>query len=257
MKNLFKILGFFLMLSLLIPSCKDDENLEPLPYKGDSTVSLLFNAKFNGTSLDFNKYDYLTEAKEEIGFTKMKIIFSNFLFQLEDGRWDTLENAYGYISMVEDNRMFAIEGLPFGNYKTMKFNVGLDSAANFGDPSQWAPGHALNPNVNGMHWGWAGGYQFNSIEGTYVDSGAEKVFSFHTATPRYRRTYEFANLNLVHDGDEVINMDLNADQYFKEPYEFSMKVDGDLTHSFDSIDPIMDKIFANCANLFEFKSIDE
>lgn len=257
MKNVLRITGILLVLVSLFPSCKDDENLDPLPYKGDSIIHLVFQAKMNGENLDFNKNDYVTAGMDTIGFTKMKVILSNFMFQRVDGRWDTLENAYGYIDLVSDVRIVDIEGLPFASYKAMRFNVGLDSAINFGDPAQWAPGHPLNPNVNKMHWSWAGGYQFNSIEGTYLDNDTSKVFSFHTARLRYTRTYEFTDLGLVHDGDETINMELNADQYFKEPSVFSMKTDGDLSHSNSGADPIMDKLFGNCANLFNFTTIDD
>jgi hypothetical protein len=74
----------------------------------------------------------------------------------------------------------------------VKFTFGLDSAVNHGDPNQWGPEHPLNGNLTGMHWGWAGGYIFQAIDGNYKDSLTaifNKGMSFHAATDGMKREF--------------------------------------------------------------------
>ena len=237
-------------------SCKDDENLDPLPYKGDSSISLVFTAKMDGENLDFDKTDYITTAGDTLGFTKMKLLMSNIYFRNEKMEWNKQEDAYGYIDLVTDKRIVVLKGVPFGTITGVEFELGLDSAINYGDPNSWGPDHPLNPLVNGLHWSWAGGYQFNSIEGNYMNNGASTGYSFHVATPKYQRIFTFVVNGFFHNGDESINFNLNAEQYFKDPNTLSLKTDGDLSHS-GSSDALMDKFIANTYNLFEFTSVDE
>ena len=240
--------------SFFTQSCKDDEKLDPLPVK-DTTITFIFSAKWNGDNIIFNQTNLINQAGDTLGFSKMKILFSNILFQRMDDSYDTIKDLYGYLDMVNSRRTLDIENLPRGDYKAIKFYVGLDSSVNYGDPAKWSADHALNPLVNGMHWSWAGGYQVNSIEGDYMDTGKVSKFSYHVATPEYFREYEFA-VNLKHDGSEDVYFDLNAEQYFQEPNTFSIKKDGDLSHSSQPDDPVMDKVFANTVNLFKFDYVE-
>jgi hypothetical protein len=71
--------------------------------------------------------------------------------------------------------------------------LGMDSAVNHGDPNKWGAEHPLNGNLTGMHWGWAGGYIFQAIDGNYKDSLTDKYskgMSFHTATDAMVRSFE-------------------------------------------------------------------
>jgi hypothetical protein len=83
------------------------------------------------------------------------------------------------------------------------------------------------------------------------------VFSYHVATAKYARKFTFNITEFVHDRDESINFNLNAEEYFKNPNTINIKTDGDLSHSSLPADPLMDKIIVNTINLFEFTSVDE
>ena len=88
-----------------------------------------------------------------------------------------------------------------------------------------------------------------------MNNGASTGYSFHVATPKYQRIFTFVVNGFFHNGDESINFNLNAEQYFKDPNTLSLKTDGDLSHS-GSSDALMDKFIANTYNLFEFTSVD-
>lgn len=64
---------------------------------------------------------------------------------------------------------------PFTILEGIVFGVGVDSAHNHLDPSQYAANHPLAPQSPSMHWGWASGYRFVAMEGR---SGANLVQTY-------------------------------------------------------------------------------
>ena len=97
-----------------------------------------------------------------------------------DGQDDFLEAESGRLAVT-------LRHVPDGDYHALQFQLGLPAAVNHGDPGQWPARHPLNPIVNGLHWGWAGGYVFAAIEGRWRAAGAvagqaERGFSYHLAT---------------------------------------------------------------------------
>jgi hypothetical protein len=58
-----------------------------------------------------------------------------------------------------------LEGVPGQEFTGLRFVIGLDQALNEADPNLWPAGHPLHPTVNGLHWGWQGGYIFMALEG--------------------------------------------------------------------------------------------
>lgn len=253
-KSIFLII--IALSAMVFDSCKDSDKIDPLPSKGDTTLTFHFTPVFKNQILNqFNETVYINAADDTLGFSKMKILMSNFVFQKMDDSYDTLKDMYGYLDFEGGLNSFEIVDLPFGEYKSISFFVGLDSAINYGNPAQWGPDHALNPLVNGLHWSWAGGYQFNSIEGDYLNNGVIKKFSYHVATPKYMRWYKFDNINLNYTSKRTVLFKLKAHNYFENPNDFSIKNDGDLTHS-SNIDPVMDKLIQNTWDIFEITEIE-
>jgi hypothetical protein len=236
-------------------SCKDSDDVDPLPNKNDTTLTFQFTPVFKSEVLNrFNETVYINAANDTLGFSKMKLLISNFVFQKMDDSYDTLKDMYAYLDFESGRNSFNIEGLPMDEYKSFSFFIGLDSAINHGDPTQWGADHPLNPLVNGLHWNWAGGYQFNSIEGDYFNEGVIKKFSYHIATKKYMRWYNF-NTSLNYTAKRTVKFELKAHNYFESPAVFSIKNDGDLTHS-SANDPLMDKLIENTWNLFDITEIE-
>ncbi len=68
--------------------------------------------------------------------------------------------------------------VPLGNFPVVSlegisFGIGVDSAHNHLDPSQYAMNHPLAPQSPSMHWGWASGYRFVAMEGNSGTSLAQ------------------------------------------------------------------------------------
>src|SRR5205085_10652876 len=106
----------------------------------------------------------------------------------------------------EGRTRFELASLPAGQYDRIRFQVGLEPRINHSDPAHYPAGHPLNPEVNGLHWGWQGGYVFMALEGRWVEgrspnrgedaqpagpeAGARSGYSFHIANDPRLMTVE-------------------------------------------------------------------
>jgi hypothetical protein len=73
--------------------------------------------------------------------------------------------------------------VPLGNHtigtlEGISFGIGVDSAHNHLDPSQYAMNHPLAPQSPSMHWGWASGYRFVAMEGN-SGTGLAQTYEVH------------------------------------------------------------------------------
>src|ERR1700678_3495651 len=104
-----------------------------------------------------------------------------------------------------------IEDLPPDVFRSLRFHVGLDTDANHADPAKFAAGHPLNPNLNGLHWNWQGGYIFLALEGLFRASATNELTgsSYHSARdPNRTRVNLSAQLDLAHDARLLLDFDL-------------------------------------------------
>ena len=116
--------------------------------------------------------------------TRWAALVSGVTLARADGGLVRLDGQYGFIDAAAERMHFTLRNVPMGEYVGLEFQLGLPVAVNHADPAQWAAGHPLNPIVNGLHWGWAGGYVFAAIEGRWRAQGVaeERGFSYHLAT---------------------------------------------------------------------------
>ncbi len=243
-----KLLSSFvaLLMTVFLFSCKDKNPPEPKVETPANTVNLTF--KFTS----FIGSYFISNASDTVKIAKLKYIFSNFILEKTSGEFVKVPDAYGYISMLDGLDSFVITKVPKGDYKSIRLEIGLDSAINHGAPQQWGLTHPLNPSVTDMYWSWNGGYIFNVIEGYYKNNGFEKAFSFHIALDKNVRKYSFVTNYSITKNSKFI-MSLNTEKYFSSVVDFSLKKDGDFSHSGDP-DPVMDKFMQNVTSVLDFTS---
>lgn len=95
---------------------------------------------------------------------------------METGAWFACFKSGGGLSRA------MLEGVPAQVYSGLRFKVGVEAGENHRDPNHWPAGHALHPLVNGLHWGWQGGYIFMALEGHWPqEDGTRGGFSYHLA----------------------------------------------------------------------------
>lgn len=250
-----KLFNYILALSLVVSSnaCRTIvDPPEPEQPSTDQNLVLCFKPLFNQAPLNWS-VAYITNANDTIQFDKLKYILSNFVLEKTDGTLVPIKNTYAYLNL-RDGRDSVIIKAPVGEYKSIRMMMGLDSATNHSDPTLWSLDQPLSPALNEMHWGWAGGYIFNIIEGYYRKNNTNAGFSFHIANDNNVRIFSFVqNFSISKPSRAVFNV--HADKYFNNVNNFSLVTDGSFSHS-GAIDPVMDKFIQNLNGLFELKSIN-
>ncbi|MCE2963251.1 MAG: MbnP family protein [Chitinophagales bacterium] len=146
----------------VINSCKKDQVTDA----GKGSLRLEFDHQVNGAAMQFNK-DYVNAAGETMQFTLFKYFISNISLVRTDGTIYTLPKDECYYLIEElasgANPLLTLNNIPTGEYKEVRFIVGVDSLKNCA-PLNERTG-ALDPATSGMYWAWNSGYIFLKVEG--------------------------------------------------------------------------------------------
>jgi len=197
---------------------------------------------------------YQTGVGETFAITRASYLLSGFALQRGDGSWLELPRQVVWMDVVKRRQQFALATVPTGRYRALRFHLGLDAATNAANPAQYAPDHPLNPNVNGLHWSWQGGYIFLALEGSWRGAnGVPSGFSYHFARDANRTAIELKGaFDLTGDATAVIDFDLAAVLNGQRLLSFAK--DGVSTHSKPG-DPIAASLAANLPAAFALKSV--
>jgi cytochrome c peroxidase len=219
------------------------------PRESASTARLQVEVKhrFQGAALRMDDGNLVTSAGDRISVSRLAYLLSGFALVRADGTRVPLSGGPVYLNPAEGRTGFALTGVPIGSYRGLTFDVGLTPQVNHADPTRYPAGHALNPRVNSLHWGWQGGYVFLAVEGHYTRSdGRPGGYSYHIATDSNR-----ASVSLQHDfridGPTAATLDFDVARLFTG---FSPQTPGaDSTHSAPG-DALATKIKANIEGAF-------
>jgi len=188
--------------------------------------------RFANAPLIFDTLTNTTAAGQQVSVSRLDFLLSNIaLRRAEGGAWLGLTNWFAYLSPREGRTSFALNNIPAGRYDRVRFHVGVPAQVNLADPANYPSQHPLNPNVNGLHWNWQGGYVFLAIEGGWrQDKNEQSGYSYHVATDRLLMTVE-RPLALELAGDRELNLALNVDQIFSGKHRIAVSADSTSTHS--------------------------
>ena len=151
---------------------------------------------------------------------------------------------------------YGFEDLAPATYRRVRFDVGLDTNLNHADPAKFAPEHPLNPNLNGLHWNWQGGYIYLALEGLYREGPGHELrgYAYHFARDENRtRVNLTAQLDLAGDASVLVDFDIGA--LLNAPRPLSFAHDGQSTHSRPG-DPICAALAANLPGAFRIRHIE-
>ncbi len=136
--------------------------------------------RFEAEAVELGIMGQTNAAGQVFSVTRLDMLLSGVALRRSDGLWIEATNNLAYISLGEKRNKLEITGLPPGRYDRLSFRVGLEEKVNHADPAQYPAGHPLNPNVNGLHWGWQGGYVFLALEGRWKSKDGETGgYSYH------------------------------------------------------------------------------
>jgi cytochrome c peroxidase len=209
---------------------------------------------FGGEPLLLDSLRYQDGAGETLSFTRVSYLLSGFALEREDGVWVELADRDAWMDAAQRHSVARLDGVPAGKYRALRFHLGPDAAANAADPAKFPAGHPLNPNLNGLHWNWQGGYIFLALEGRYRGGAGElQGFAHHLARdPNRTRISLAAALDLTHDAGLLLDFDLGT--LLNAPRPLSFEKDGAATHSRDG-DPIAAALVANLPGAFRVTQV--
>lgn len=245
----------------MVSSCKPEE---PNNGGGDTTPAekglvVKWNGVFNGTALEYKTGEYTRGNGEIMRVSNWAMILSKVELVRNDDSRVTLGDGYVYVDFVGGKNTNTYATIPAGDYKGISFKLGLDSAINHGDPAVWPAEHPLNGSYTGLHWGWAGGYIFQAIDGNWKASASASTWngiSLHTAGDKFTQTV-FVPFNFtLTENRKTMVIEANVEEYFKNPILINFKTDGSFSHSVGSKEVLlMNSILNNMGDVFTVKEV--
>ncbi|WP_322278178.1 MbnP family protein [Prosthecobacter sp.] len=183
--------------------------------------------------------------------TRLDFLLSGLALKKKDGPWLESLDWFAYVSAASGRMTAKGSGIPEGEYTGIRFRIGVDETVNKADPNRHAPDHALNPQVNGLHWGWMGGYIFLALEGRFQNGGKEDGFSYHVANAPQLMTVE---LPVAFRGGRPLTLALDLDvTRVLKGIDFAK--DGTSTHS-RAGDPLAATLKTNLEQAFRVRGVN-
>ena len=139
-----------------------------------SSLEIVIRHTFNGEPLQLGAVRYQNAAGENFSVTRASYLLSGLALERGDGSWLECSNAVAWMDVEKGRASVRVAEVPPGSYRSLRFDIGLDEVLNHADPAQFAAGHPLNPNLNGLHWNWQGGYIFLAVEGMWASNAASR-----------------------------------------------------------------------------------
>ena len=217
-----------------------------------TNLETVIQPSFTGSPVILDSLRYENSAKETLSFTRISFLLSGFALEKDSGGWIELPNQYAWCDAERHRLQFILRDIPPATYRAIRFYFGPDEKTNHADISKIPADDPLNPNINGLHWNWQGGYIFLALEG-YFRKGNEQPtgYSYHFARdPRRTPISLTAPLDLRHDATLTLDFDLGF--LFNSPRSISIPRDGVSTHSREN-DPLADNLAANLRGSFRVR----
>jgi cytochrome c peroxidase len=214
-----------------------------------------------GLPLRFDDVSLRTKAGQTLSVTRLDSLISNVRLEGADHRLAT-SAAVGFIGASTNRDSFEACTAAKGRYETLAFDVGLSPSLNHADPAAFGPADPLNPQVNGLHWSWQGGYVFLAIEGRYVSGDASAGnelggYSFHVATDDHLMHVRLP-IDLSLDRDALVTLTFDVETLLGGGDGAVIRIDHakgtDSTHSAPG-DSLATDLAANAAKAFRVESI--
>jgi cytochrome c peroxidase len=175
-------------------------------------LTLQFDLRWRTEALAVPSATVANLSGQPLRITRFAALVSGVNLIRADGAVVRLDGQYGFIDAASGRLGVSLENVPEGDYRGLEFQFGLPEAVNHADPGRWPAGHPLNPLVNGLHWGWQGGYVFLALEGRWRNPAGgpeERGFSYHLATDARRMPVRFlANFHAGRATRVVLAVDL-------------------------------------------------
>ncbi len=255
MKKIFLILS---VCSLLF-SCKkqDVTKPEPLPeFAGNLGILKIDIANMVGNvALSLTTGTYTNANTDTFSVDLFKYYISNIqLVTANATSYNQAESYYLIDQANKNSKQLVINNVPYDNYTSISFLIGVDAARN----TSGAQTGALDV-ANDMFWTWSSGYIMAKIEGRSPQSpNANKSISYHIGGFQglnngiRKVTLMFPNAaNVTKNQIPTINIKADLAQWFTNPNNISIAT----TNIVTSVSASSKAIADNYKNMFTITSV--
>jgi hypothetical protein len=216
------IIGFVTITGLTFNSCKKDKDPAPAPPVANGT--LFFHIHTNVDTAEVENYDSLniTSIGRKITVHKAQLYISGIqLIKLDGSTYD----VPGAIALIKQGtEVYMVGNVPSGNYRSVKFNVGLSAATNASTPA--AADSTLNQPA--MWFGATAqpsGFVFLNFQGT-IDTTTAANGSIAQMQPFSYKIGTNTNLKSVTMPDKNYTVSPNQAQYIHMVIDYNMLLMG-------------------------------
>ena len=174
-------------------------------------LTIIIHHTSSGQPLDFARSGLTNTSCEQISLTRLAYLLSEpGLKATSDGEWVSSRNWFAFTDAAKGSAAQVMDGLPAETFNALRFHIGLDETTDRADPGTYPARHPLNPSVNGLHWGWAGGFVFLALEG---HTSENEGFSYHLAGAKNRMEITLP-IALDLRAATTIELDFHVDRLF-------------------------------------------
>ncbi|HSH92820.1 MAG TPA: MbnP family protein [Roseimicrobium sp.] len=202
-----------------------------------ASLTLDISHRFAGKPLILDDTNLVTAAGQSISVTRLDYLMSDIALRRTNGTWLVNSNWQAFVSVAAKRTSVTVTNAPLGQFDRIRWRVGVRPELNHGDPAQHRAGHPLNPNLNGLHQGWQGGYAFLVIEGRWLTPAEGwSGWSFHLGNDPMLMTVELPVSLEIH-GAETLPVILSIDRLFSGKKTLLLAAGNSSTRSRDN-DPL-------------------
>ncbi|MFN0049778.1 MAG: MbnP family protein [Cytophagales bacterium] len=223
MKNTFKFASTIALTVSLLTSCTKKED-QPAPVSTPQTQKVSLNFSHVAGDKTVNFADVFTSTKgAKFTLSMFRYYVSNVRFVKADNTEQTVPGTYFLVS--PNNPVCDLGQVPVGDYKGVKFAVGVDSVTNHADITKYPASNPLAVQSPGIHWSWNSGYIFVMVEGT-VDTTAgnidvltfgqySKGMFFHLGTDKlYKKVELLQPISVKKEGEKTVSIKTDINTLF-------------------------------------------
>lgn len=216
-------------------------------------LQIQIRPKISGENLQPASLRYQTSANERFSVTRASYLVSDFELQRDNGTWLAFSNSVAWMDF-EANRDSIRFTVPAGDFRSIRFLLGLNTNLNHSNPATFPASHPLNPNLDGLNWSWQGGYIFLALEGLWRNANGElDGWAYHLARDTNSVPITLgATLEVTNETKVELDFDLAT--VLNSPRPLSFARDGNSTHSRDG-DPVSAALKMNLAGAFSVRRI--
>ena len=251
MKYLYTVL--IISSALLFASC-DSSSTSNEPEEENVNLSVSVSHYFGDVLVDPEVSVHTNSAGNEVRFTKLHYLLTNFVLVNSEGKEIVVDSSAAYVNMTEGRVDFVLPNIPVGDYKEVKFLLGVDSATNNRNQNSFVATSPLNPIINNLYWNMIDGFIFCSVEGRHYKDGQSKgTFAYHIGLDENLMQIQIKKeFKVIADFPLELVFDLSA--YFESPHVINITENAPITHSDKAADfGLSSKLSENLLNAFKLK----